>query len=50
MGLYKKGIYLELYLGRFFMSYKIVFFDVDGTITHHEDGSIPYSTIEAIKL
>jgi Cof subfamily protein (haloacid dehalogenase superfamily) len=31
------------------MSYKIVFFDVDGTITHHEDGSIPYSTIEAIK-
>lgn len=31
------------------MGYKIVFFDVDGTITHHEDGSIPYSTIEAIK-
>lgn len=31
------------------MSYKIVFFDVDGTITNHEDGSIPRSTIEAIK-
>lgn len=31
------------------MSYKIVFFDVDGTITHHEDGTIPSSTIEAIK-
>lgn len=31
------------------MGYKIVFFDVDGTITNHEDGSIPYSTIEAIK-
>lgn len=31
------------------MSYKIAFFDVDGTITNHEDGSIPYSTIEAIK-
>ncbi|MEH7886937.1 Cof-type HAD-IIB family hydrolase [Bacillus sp. JJ1609] len=31
------------------MSYKIVFFDVDGTITHHIDGSIHYSTIEAIK-
>lgn len=31
------------------MSYKIVFFDVDGTITHHEDGSIPSSTIKAIK-
>ncbi|KOS71468.1 HAD family hydrolase [Lysinibacillus contaminans] len=31
------------------MGYKIVFFDVDGTITHHEDGNIPYSTIEAIK-
>jgi Cof subfamily protein (haloacid dehalogenase superfamily) len=30
--------------------YKIVFFDVDGTITNHEDGSIPYSTIESIKL
>ncbi|WP_456279002.1 Cof-type HAD-IIB family hydrolase [Bacillus sp. AK128] len=31
------------------MSYKIVFFDVDGTITNHIDGSIPVSTIEAIK-
>ncbi|NHM33550.1 Cof-type HAD-IIB family hydrolase [Neobacillus terrae] len=31
------------------MSYKIVFFDVDGTITNHEDGSIPISTVEAIK-
>jgi Cof subfamily protein (haloacid dehalogenase superfamily) len=31
------------------MSYKIVFFDVDGTITNYEDGSIPNSTIEAIK-
>ena len=31
------------------MSYKIVFFDVDGTITNHKDGSIPISTIEAIK-
>ncbi|MGI8386373.1 Cof-type HAD-IIB family hydrolase [Robertmurraya sp. P23] len=31
------------------MSYKIVFFDVDGTITHHEDGTIPSFTIEAIK-
>jgi Cof subfamily protein (haloacid dehalogenase superfamily) len=31
------------------MSYKIVFFDIDGTITNHEDGSIPHSTIEAIK-
>lgn len=30
------------------MGYKIVFFDVDGTITNHEDGSIPSSTIEAI--
>lgn len=30
------------------MSYKIVFFDIDGTITNHEDGSIPQSTIEAI--
>lgn len=32
------------------MVYKIVFFDVDGTITSHEDGSIPSSTIEAIKI
>jgi Cof subfamily protein (haloacid dehalogenase superfamily) len=31
------------------MSYKIIFFDIDGTITNHEDGSIPHSTIEAIK-
>jgi Cof subfamily protein (haloacid dehalogenase superfamily) len=31
------------------MSYKIVFFDVDGTITNHKDGRIPISTIEAIK-
>lgn len=31
------------------MGYKIVFFDVDGTITHHEDGSISDSTIRAIK-
>ena len=31
------------------MKYKIVFFDVDGTITNHKDGSIPRSTIEAIK-
>ena len=31
------------------MAYKIVFFDVDGTITHHEDGSISTTTKEAIK-
>ncbi|MBT2636652.1 MULTISPECIES: Cof-type HAD-IIB family hydrolase [unclassified Bacillus (in: firmicutes)] len=31
------------------MSYKIVFLDVDGTITNYEDGSIPISTIEAIR-
>ncbi|MFD1736333.1 Cof-type HAD-IIB family hydrolase [Bacillus salitolerans] len=31
------------------MDYKIVFFDVDGTITHHEDGSIPTTTKEAIQ-
>lgn len=31
------------------MSYKIVFFDIDGTITNHEDGRIALSTIEAIK-
>jgi len=31
------------------MDYKIVFFDVDGTITHHEDGSISNNTKEAIK-
>ncbi|OAT85341.1 HAD family hydrolase [Bacillus sp. MKU004] len=32
------------------MTYKIVFLDVDGTITHHEDGTIPESTIEAVKV
>ncbi|KAA0549820.1 Cof-type HAD-IIB family hydrolase [Bacillus sp. BGMRC 2118] len=32
------------------MSYKIVFFDVDGTITNHKDGSIPRSTIKAINM
>lgn len=31
------------------MNYKIVFFDVDGTITNHENGSILTSTKEAIK-
>jgi Cof subfamily protein (haloacid dehalogenase superfamily) len=31
------------------MDYKIVFFDVDGTITHHEDGTISDSTKEAIQ-
>ncbi|MGQ3380882.1 Cof-type HAD-IIB family hydrolase [Priestia endophytica] len=31
------------------MSYKIVFFDVDGTLTHHENGSISDKTIEIIK-
>ncbi|WP_060203764.1 Cof-type HAD-IIB family hydrolase [Sporosarcina koreensis] len=31
------------------MGYKIVFFDVDGTITNFEDGSISNSTKEAIK-
>lgn len=31
------------------MDYRIVFFDVDGTITNHKDGSIPHSTIKAIK-
>lgn len=30
------------------MTYKIVFLDVDGTITHHEDGSISKKTKEAI--
>lgn len=30
------------------MNYKIVFFDVDGTITHHENGSISSKTKEAI--
>ncbi|MCA1055772.1 Cof-type HAD-IIB family hydrolase [Rossellomorea aquimaris] len=32
------------------MEYKIVFFDIDGTLTHHEDGSIPQNTKDAIKL
>ncbi|WP_175989731.1 Cof-type HAD-IIB family hydrolase [Bacillus sp. Marseille-Q1617] len=32
------------------MDYKIVFFDIDGTITHHEDGSISQNTKDAIKL
>jgi Cof subfamily protein (haloacid dehalogenase superfamily) len=32
------------------MDYKIVFFDVDGTITHHEDGSISNNTKEALKV
>ncbi|KAF0815837.1 MULTISPECIES: Cof-type HAD-IIB family hydrolase [unclassified Cytobacillus] len=31
-------------------AYKIVFFDVDGTITNYENGNIPQSTIEAIKM
>ncbi|MDC2867412.1 MULTISPECIES: Cof-type HAD-IIB family hydrolase [unclassified Bacillus (in: firmicutes)] len=31
------------------MNYKIVFFDVDGTLTHHENGSISNNTKEAIK-
>ncbi|WP_078380709.1 Cof-type HAD-IIB family hydrolase [Sutcliffiella halmapala] len=31
------------------MNYKIAFFDVDGTITSHEDGSISTKTREAIK-
>jgi len=31
------------------MDYKIVFLDVDGTITHHEDGSISNTTKEAIR-
>ncbi|MDQ0272818.1 Cof-type HAD-IIB family hydrolase [Cytobacillus purgationiresistens] len=30
------------------MDYKIAFLDVDGTITHHEDGSISQNTKEAI--
>lgn len=32
------------------MGYKIIFFDVDGTITNFEDGSISNSTREAIKV
>lgn len=31
------------------MEYKIVFFDIDGTITNHEDGSVSSNTKEAIK-
>jgi Cof subfamily protein (haloacid dehalogenase superfamily) len=31
------------------MGYKIVFFDIDGTITHHKDGTISSKTKEAIK-
>ncbi|MBS4198150.1 Cof-type HAD-IIB family hydrolase [Bacillus sp. FJAT-49732] len=31
------------------MDYKIVFFDIDGTITHHRDGSISSKTKDAIK-
>ncbi|WEG18870.1 Cof-type HAD-IIB family hydrolase [Alkalihalophilus pseudofirmus] len=31
------------------MDYKIVFLDIDGTITNHEDGSISSKTKEAIK-
>ncbi|WP_459503877.1 Cof-type HAD-IIB family hydrolase [Bacillus sp. C1] len=31
------------------MEYKIVFFDVDGTLTHHESGHISDNTKEAIK-
>ncbi|UTE76637.1 Cof-type HAD-IIB family hydrolase [Rossellomorea sp. KS-H15a] len=30
------------------MKYKIVFFDIDGTITHHENGSIPDKTKDVI--
>ncbi|SFC87542.1 Cof subfamily of IIB subfamily of haloacid dehalogenase superfamily/HAD-superfamily hydrolase, subfamily IIB [Bacillus sp. 491mf] len=32
------------------MDYRIVFFDVDGTLTHHENGSISNKTKEAIKV
>ncbi|PEK05635.1 HAD family hydrolase, partial [Bacillus pseudomycoides] len=31
------------------MDYRIVFFDVDGTLTHHENGRISDNTKEAIK-
>lgn len=31
------------------MDYRIIFFDVDGTITNNKDGSIPHSTIRAIR-
>lgn len=32
------------------MAYKIVFFDVDGTITHHENGTISEPTKKAVKM
>ncbi|QCS52993.1 hypothetical protein FED53_10425 [Priestia flexa] len=32
------------------MSCKIIFFDVDGTLTHHKSGEIPESTKRAISL
>lgn len=32
------------------MSYKIVFFDVDGTLTHHENGTISTKTREIVKV
>lgn len=32
------------------MNYKIIFFDVDGTLTSHEDGRISNKTKEAIKI
>jgi HAD superfamily hydrolase (TIGR01484 family) len=35
--------------GEILLDYKIVFFDVDGTITHHDYGSISNNTKEAIK-
>ncbi len=31
------------------MQYKIVFFDIDGTLTNHEDGSISTSTKKVIR-
>ena len=31
------------------MSYKIVFFDVDGTLTHHKNGTISAKTREIVK-
>jgi Cof subfamily protein (haloacid dehalogenase superfamily) len=42
------GIFIVTYTGDI-MDYKIIFFDVDGTITHHEDGSISNKTKDAIK-
>jgi Cof subfamily protein (haloacid dehalogenase superfamily) len=32
------------------VNYKIVFFDIDGTITNHEDGTIPQKLSEIIKI